>query len=402
MTREPEPKRYVIVGGGIGGLATALTMASAGLPVTLLERVPVPADVGSGIALHPNGLAVLYGLGLRDQLLAGSPRLLRTGTIGIGDHTYRIPIPDFGSGIDHAFGLPRARLYRVLQEAIGANDRVDVRFGHEVIGVSPDGRIEVRTDEGVYEIDADLVIGADGVGSTIRAAGEFGARRTVTPSLALRALVPGDPFDGQEIERWTPDGLLLGAPLGDGVTYAALCASRGPLRVAIANGDLPTIKELAARAMPAMGRALSSVGSFSELLVNPITTVTCERWHDRGLALLGDAAHAMPPHLGQGANSALLDAYVLTEELAREQSRAAAVARYALRRRPGVTRVQRIARAYQVIVEQGITPGVRPVRDLLARGALSLSTRRSPVAAVSQEDPGKTYAAVRKLAGTAP
>lgn len=400
MTRESESKRYVIVGGGIGGLATALTMASAGLPVTLLERVPVPADVGSGIALHPNGLAVLYGLGLRDELLAGGPRLLRTGAIGVGEHTYRIPIPDYGSGIDHAFGLPRARLYRVLHEAIAANDRVDLRFGHEVIGVSPDGRIEVRTGEDVYEIDADLVIGADGVGSTVRAAGEFGARRTVTPSLAVRALVPGDPFGGQEIERWTEDGLLLGAPLGDGVTYAALCASRGPLRQAMAQGDLPTLKARAARAMPAMGDALSAVGSFSDLLVNPITTVTCERWQDRGLVLLGDAAHAMSPHLGQGANSALLDAYVLTEELAREQPRSAAVARYALRRRPGVTRVQRLARAYQITVEQLLQPGVRPVRDLLVRGALALSTRRSPVTAISQEDPARTYAAVRRLAGT--
>ena len=387
----------MIVGGGIGGLAAALAMASAGMPVTLLERVPVPADVGSGIALHPNGLAVLYGLGLRDRLLAGSPHLLRTGAIGVGAKTYRIPIPDYGMGIDHAFGLPRARLYRVLREAIAAQGRVDVRFGHEVIGVAPDGRLEVRAPEGVYEIDAGLVIGADGIGSTVRAAGEFGARRTDTPGLAVRALVPGDPFRGQEIERWTPEGLMLGAPLGDGVSYAALCASRGPLREAMTHGDLATLRALAARAMPAMGEALSAVGSFTELLVNPIVLIACERWHDHGLVLLGDAAHAMPPHLGQGANSALLDAYVLTEELARDQARVAAVARYALRRRPGVTRVQRLARAYQATVEQLTQPAVRPLRDLLVRGALSLATRRSPVNGVLQENPARTYEAVRRL-----
>ena len=387
----------MIVGGGIGGLAAALAMASAGLPVTLLERVPVPADVGAGIALHPNGLAVLYGLGLRDRLMAASPHLTREGTFGIGGRTYRVPVPDYGVGIDHALGVPRARLYQILHEAIAAHDRVDLRFGHEVIGVAPDGRVEVRDAEGVYEIDAGLVIGADGLGSTVRAAGEFGARRTHTPGLAVRALVPGDPFGGAEAEVWAADGLALGAPMGGGVSYVALSASRGPLREAMANGDLVTLRALAARMMPAMGEALSAVGSFAELLVNPIITITCERWHHRDLALLGDAAHAMAPHLGQGANSALLDAYVLTEELARAQSRAAAIARYGLRRRPGATRVQRLSRAYQFGVEEITQPVIRPLRDALARAALTVSTRRSPLSAVLQENPAHTYEAVRRL-----
>lgn len=398
VTREPETRRNVIVGGGIGGLAAALAMTSAGLPVTLLERVARPADAGAGVALQPNGLAVLYGLGLRDRLMGAAPHVTRHGTIAVGGKPYRLAVPDYGHGIDHAIGLPRARLFRVLHEAIAADGGADLRFGHEVIGVSPDGRIEVRAAQGVYEIDADLVIGADGLGSTVRAAGDFGARRTVTPGLAVRALVPGDPFSGVEGEWWGEHGLALGSPMGDGVSYLALSASRGPLRQAMTQGDLATLRVLGARMLPGMGDALAAVGDFADLLVNPIITVTCERWQQRNLVLLGDAAHTMTPHLGQGANSALLDAYVLTEELARDQSRVAAAARYALRRRPGVTRVQRMSRVQQVAVEQFTQPVIRPARDAAARAALALATRRSPLTGVLQEDPARTYEAVRRLA----
>jgi 2-polyprenyl-6-methoxyphenol hydroxylase-like FAD-dependent oxidoreductase len=397
----PERLRNVIVGGGIGGLAAALALSSAGLPVTLLERVARPADVGAGIALHPNGLAVLYGLGLREHLRR-TAFSTREGTLGIGSRRYTLPVPDYGDGLDHALALPRARLYQVLREAIAARG-ADLRFGHEVLGAAPDGRVEVRApDGGVYEIDADVVVGADGIGSAVRDGAEFGVRRTATPGIAVRALLPGDPFGGRELELWTEEGLAVGAPMGDGTSYLALSASRGPMRRAMTEGDLATLRRLAGRILPDGESLLASVRGFGDLLVNPIVTVTCERWQDGRLALLGDAAHAMTPHLGQGANSALLDAYVLVEELARDQARPAAIARYASRRRPGVTRVQRMSRTYMAVSENTTMPVVRQARDVLMAALLPLAGRRSPLDLFLQENPARTYAAVRRLVPSAP
>ena len=394
----PQTARYVIVGGGIGGPATALALAGAGLPVTLLERSAAPDGGGAGLALYPNGLAVLYGLGLRGPLTHAG-HAARHGEVRAGRRAHRIPVPDYGHGLDHVLTLPRAAMHRVLHEA-AAGAGIDVRFGHEVLGVDPSGRVEVRApDGGTYDINAGLVIGADGVGSAVRAAGAFGAIRSPANGLVARALVPGDPFGGAATERWAAEGLALGAPMGDGRSYVALSASGGPLRRALAEGDLPTLRALAVRMLPEAGAALARVGEFGDLLITPVVTVTCERWHDGGTVLLGDAAHAMPPHLGQGANSALLDAYVLAEELTRGQAQDAAVARYACRRRPAMARTQRMVRAAMFAAERLTVPVVRQSRDALMGAAFALSRVRSPVTPLLQEDPARTYTAVRRLAG---
>ena len=393
----PQTARYVIVGGGIGGPAAALALAAAGLPVTLLERSAAPDPGGAGLALYPNGLAVLYGLGLRDPLTRAG-HLARHGEVRAGRRAHRVPVPDYGHGLDHVLTLPRAAMHRVLHDAAVAAG-IDVRFGHEVLGVERSGRIEVRApdDGGTYDIDAGLVIGADGVGSAVRDAGTFGARRTPTRGLVARALVPGDPFGGAATERWAAEGLALGAPMGDGRSYVALSASGGPLRRALAEGDLPTLRALAVRMLPEAGAALARVGEFGDLLITPVVTVTCERWHDGGTVLLGDAAHAMPPHLGQGANSALLDAYVLAEELVRGQAQEAAVARYACRRRPAMARTQRMVRTAMFAAERLTAPAVRQSRDALMTAAFALSRLRSPVTPLLQEDPARTYTAVHRL-----
>lgn len=390
-----QPHRYVIVGAGIGGLATALAMSRAGLPVTLFERVTHPADVGAGIALHPNGLAVLYGLGLREPLQHGTYRT-RHGTLAIGHRLRTVALPDYGSGLDHALALPRARLYRILYDAIARRTGIDTRFGHEVLGTDPDGRVEARAPDGTtYEIEADLVIGADGVGSVVRASGDFGAQRVRTPSRTARALVPGAPFGATQIEQWSTPGIAIGSPMGDGTSYLALSVSHGPVEAALRQGDLPALCRHAAPMLPGVAEALHGLNGFGDLLITPVDTVHCTTWHDRRLVLLGDAAHAMTPHLGQGANSALLDAYVLTEELARDQSWRAAVARYASRRGPTVHRIQRMAYLCGAVGERWTRPGVRHLRDAVVAAALTVATRiGSPETTLRQEHPATVHAAL--------
>jgi 2-polyprenyl-6-methoxyphenol hydroxylase-like FAD-dependent oxidoreductase len=114
------------------------------------------------------------------------------------------------------------------------------------------------------------------------------------------------------------------------------------------------------------------VSSFDDLLVNTVRSVACRRWFSGRLVLLGDAAHAMPPNLGQGANSALVDGVVLAEELASAPSVKDALAAYDKRRRPLARRVQKTAEMLQRLC------GIERVTALRARDALLVGFARFP------------------------
>ncbi|MFG1998347.1 FAD-dependent oxidoreductase [Spirillospora sp. NPDC048911] len=397
--------RVAVVGGGIGGMAAALLLSRASARVTLVERVAEPAPVGAAIALFPNGLAVLYGLGLRDPL-QGRAYVASSGGLRLGSRrrTVHAALPDFGDGLDHALGVTRAHLLDVLDAAVRADPGIEVRFGTEVVGAHRDGRIDLRpaaADRG-ETLEADLIVGADGIGSVVRGAGDFGARRSMTPGLTIRALVEGEPFPPEVGEFWSAYGIAMGVPVGGGESYLALSASRGPAKDAMERRDLPALRAVGAAMLPGGAKALSAVESFDELIVTPIETVACRRWVDGRLVLLGDAAHAMAPHLAQGANSALLDAFALTEELSRSGATIEnALAAYEARRRRTAGRLRRLAEAYRLASESATVPGVRQIRDMLMSVAA-----KAPKATdrymrfVQQEDPAAIQAAVRSLGRT--
>lgn len=501
--RDPSP-HVAVVGAGIGGMAAALLLSRAGARVTLLERVPEPAPVGAAIALFPNGLAVLYGLGLRERLTSRS-YATDAGGLRFGTHTRRAALPDFGDGLDHALGVTRAHLFDVLHEAVRADDRIDTRFGHELVHATPHGDLTVRpapasaltirpasaddlpllpapasdltvrpasdghvtlhsasdgetarpalnddptlrpvTDDetvrpapdgdstvrpasggdsaarpapalgvGGGERDlarVDLVVGADGIGSVVRSCGRFGARRGRTRGLTVRVLVEGEPFPADVGEFWSEHGIAMGVPMGGGVSYLAISASRGAARDAMVRRDLPALRRLVAAMIPGGDTALASMDSFDELILTPIETVSCRRWVDGRLVLLGDAAHAMAPHLAQGANSALLDAYVLAQELARaldggrtDDACAQAARAYEQRRRRTANALRWLSEAYRVASESATVPGVRHVRDaFMGTAGGSPAVTRRYLRLVQQEDPAEVQRRVRGLAAARP
>jgi 2-polyprenyl-6-methoxyphenol hydroxylase-like FAD-dependent oxidoreductase len=173
--------------------------------------------------------------------------------------------------------------------------------------------------------------------------------------------------------------------------------TRPPVAAALAAGDLGRLRAAWAAALPLAGRVLERVQDPAELLVNQVVRVDCARWHDGRRVLVGDAAHAVAPTLGQGANSALVDAAVLACELAAEGPPEAALARYAARRRPAVRRVQDTADRVARLAELA-SPPLRRARDLLLAAAAGLGSDRR-VRAVQQEDPARLLAAVRGLSG---
>ena len=395
--------KIVVAGGGIAGMTAALLLASAGASVRLLEQVAAPAAVGAGILLQPNGLAVLDALGLGEALRRAAwrtpPAAIRDPT---GSVLLELPLPDFGGGLDHGLVLRRSHLYGVLLAAVHAHPAIQVELGTQVRWASPDGTVRsCRQGQGESveaAISADLVVGADGAASTVRAGGDFGAVARATGARYGRALVPGAGHELGWGEYWTPLGLFGTAPLGDDSTYLYLDATAPPVARALAQRDLEGFRREWAAALPLATAALAGLGGLDGLLVNEVVRVDCRRWVDGRLVLVGDAAHAMAPNLGQGANSAIVDAVVLAAELAAAQPLPQALGRYAARRRPAVRRVQdaadRLARLSRVA-----HPVLRWGRDVALRRVGRLVTGPRQQRRVQQEDPAWLHATTRTLLG---
>lgn len=366
----------IVVGAGIGGLATALLLAEAGTSVLLLEKVESSAPVGAGLLLQPNGLAVLTGLGLGPQL-EGSGHALDHITLRRADGRTiaASTVPTHAAGLDHVLVIRRSALHTILLQAVSDAPGVELRFGAQVRRASADGSVTVESADGTEHLTADLVVAADGVASTVRRQGSFGDVMTPTGKTYLRAIVEGD-VEGLPGEFWTRLGLFGGAPLGDGHTYFYAAAHAPTVATAVADGDLESLRRTWTRGLPASAEAWAGVATLDELLVNDVVRVDAERWHDGALALLGDAAHAMAPTLGQGANSALVDAAVLVHELTRHADRDAALTAYTSRRRPAVRAVQDAADKMAALSD---LPG--RLRPRLRDAAIRTASRMPAVAA---------------------
>jgi len=390
----------VVVGAGIGGMSTALLLARAGASVTLLEQAVAPTAAGAGILLQPNGLAVLSGLGLIDPLEEAGHRVRASVVHGAdGSPVATLAVPDFGAGLDHLLAVGRPLLYEVLSTAVSKTPAIDCRFGATAKSARPDGSVDLEWLGRRSTIEADLVVGADGIGSTVREGGEFGVRSRPVGTY-LRALVPrrGADIVDLEGEYWTSLGLFGGAPVDAATCYFYCSLTAPPVAAAMAAEDLAALRAAWADVLPLAGELFGRVGSFSDLLVNRADRIDCRSWHDGNLVLLGDAAHAMAPTLGQGANSALVDAAVLTASLAASDAVPAALERYTQRRRRPVVRVQdrseRLAR-----LSRTNNRALTAVRDAGFRALERLPGSASRlVRGAQQEDPAELVDFVAKLA----
>jgi 2-polyprenyl-6-methoxyphenol hydroxylase-like FAD-dependent oxidoreductase len=393
-------RRAAVVGAGPGGSTAALLLAAAGWEVTLFERVAEPAAVGAGLLLQPNGLAVLYGLGLREALRARAHELRGAA---IRTHQDRVllqtDVPDLGEGLDHLLALRRSHLAAVLADAVASRPEIDLHLGADVVGATADGQVTSRSDDGEEQRVVDLVVAADGVHSRVRAVAGFAATTHDTRHTYLRAIVEdGDAEQAapEQTEYWTPLGLFGCSPLGDGSTYFFADAGSKRMRAAIDRGDVAGVRDAWSDVLRTAAPLVDKVTTVDNLLVNHVQRVDAPSFFRGRIALLGDAAHAMAPNLGQGANSALVDAAVLADELSAHHTVDAALDAYDARRRPAVQRVQRdadrLARA------SGLRNGVaRWLRDvLIARTPPTASERR--FRAVQQEDPPALYRTVTRLA----
>jgi 2-polyprenyl-6-methoxyphenol hydroxylase-like FAD-dependent oxidoreductase len=376
-------KHVAVVGAGIGGAATALLAARAGARVTLLERDATPRTARAGILLHPNALAVLYGLDLDERLARCGTRVTALRVADAAGRTILdVPVPSFGAGLDHALVVRRSDLLAALLDLLAAERGVECVFGSEVVGATADGEVTYRSRGARRTLVADAVVGADGAHSAVRRQSGIAAR-AVRGLRYVRGIGAELPLAGLT-EFWTEHGIFGVAPLPHG-TYFYASAAAAVLADALAARDVARFADRWASALPIAAEVLAGV-AFDDLVVTEAVRVDADAWTTGRIVLVGDAAHAMAPNLGQGAGSALADAAVLVSELARADDTRTALARYEVRRRPVVRPVQDIADWLGWLSD--LTPAtVRELRDgavhLLGRWLLGEVGMRL----VEQQDP---------------
>jgi 2-polyprenyl-6-methoxyphenol hydroxylase-like FAD-dependent oxidoreductase len=340
--------RVLITGGGIGGLACALSLERHGLEPVVLERAPRLEALGAGIQISPNASAVLADLDLLEPLAARAfePAAIQIEDGRRGATLVRVPLEPAAR---ERYGYPylnvhRGDLHEVLAGAVASRAPSSVHLDAEVIEVGQDVRGVWATLADGRELGGDLLIAADGVHSTIRNALLGGDNARFTGHVAYRMVVPrealgADPPPPTITLRLGPHGHVVSYWVRGGELYNV---------VAIIESDwsdegwrIPAdVEELrvAFRAWnPALQRIFDAAVDVHKwaLLDRPVP----DTWAFGRIALLGDACHAMLPYLAQGAAMAIEDAAVIAEALARESDTPRALRSYEAARRPRVTRV---------------------------------------------------------------
>lgn len=334
--------RVVVAGAGIGGLTLGIALARAGVAVDLYERADELREVGAAVALSANGTRLLYRLGVGEALDAMSTQptelIYRDGRTGT-----RIAAHAGAAAYRERFGAPYWGVHRVdLQQTLAAafteaaGDE-HLHLGRTVTAVDPEAGA-LTLDDGT-EVVGDVVVGADGVHSTVRdAVAGPGSGPVYSGTSAFRGLVPVDALpslpDPHAIQFWAgPGAHLLHYALGrDDETvnfFAVLC---GPATWEGGNRKVAEGELLDAFAgwHPAVTEMLAAVPQSPRwplLSQSPLT-----RWTRGRVALIGDACHAMLPHHGQGANQSIEDAVALADLLLAHDP-ATALATYPGRRR---------------------------------------------------------------------
>ncbi len=306
--------RVLIVGGGIAGLATAAGLARAGIACEIVERTPQWQPVGAGIVLGVNAMRVMRGLGLAEAVAARGRRL---GQGAITDHLGRpIGTSDFGlleADLGPTIAIHRAALHEVLLAGTG---EVPVSLGTTVDAIdSRADHTRVRLSDGREE-RYDLVIGADGIRSRVREL-LFGEVPLTYSGYTCWRLVVDFPVDDVQMREMWGFGQRFGiVAIDDAHVYCFAVANAPRGQTDSGPGLLGRFRERFAGFGGQVPQILAALESPDQLIHNDLEELPAGPWFDGRAVLIGDAAHALTPNMGQGAAMALEDSMVLVELLA--------------------------------------------------------------------------------------
>jgi salicylate hydroxylase len=339
--------RVLIAGAGLGGLTAGLALLDRGIEVEIFEQAPSLKEVGAGVQISPNGTRVLFQLGLEKPIMAACYQPPRQ-EFRLWSSGERWESPVTAQSLVELYGAPhvtmhRADLQSILADAVRARSPNAIRVGAPCVGFD-EGEAEVRLKlEGGREEVGDVLVGADGIHSTVRAQLFGRSQAQFTGGVAWRGVVP----IGRLGKLPRPTTWL--GPKGHVVVY--------PIR----RGELVNIVAHVER-NDWQVESWTAVGTTAEILVDfhgwhdEVRTLlanieipykwamfahsTLPRWSTGRVTLLGDACHAMLPYLGSGANMAIEDAFVLARCIGDARHDVpAALARYEKARLPRTTEI---------------------------------------------------------------
>lgn len=326
-----------VIGGGIGGLASALAFAKRGADVHVLEQAETVREYGAGLQISPNGMTVLRNLGVADALREVSPtcvaQVLKDGISG--QDVLRMAIDD----PQNYLFVHRADLVTVLAaaaRAAGVKIRLLQRANKVVGGDVP--HIDLANGD---TCNADLVVGADGLHSVLRSSLNAASAPFFTGQVAWRAVVDNTIRQPAEARvHMGPGRHMVTYPLRGGrkLNIVAVEERQAWTQEGWSHYDDPAnLKNAFSKFCPDVRQILENVEppGLWGLFRHPVAA----KWYGKGVALVGDAAHPTLPFMAQGANLALEDAWMLAQCLHVVEDRDMALAQYQALRRARAAKV---------------------------------------------------------------
>ena len=352
--------RIIIVGAGIGGLCTALALQQRGIQVTVVEQAAELSEVGAGIQIASNGALILRELGVESRLaaLGTQPDAYDYRDLATGKQLYFAPL---GAEAAARYGAPMYNVHRsdlidVLAQALQPGT---VRLGAKVLEIGQDAnRAWVKLTSG-ETLEADALIGADGIHSAVRTAMRGPETTQFAHILMWRSLIPAHKLKHLNLpvrgNNWFGPGRTVISYWVRPDLYSILAsvpAAEVQRESWTESGDIEELRRSFQDVEPTVR------GLFDQIETSFITGMyyrdPLDQWTNGRITLLGDAAHAMVPFLAQGACQSIEDAWTLASTLAHpgENSVEQRLQEYESRRRPRTTRVQAGARAIVKMVHE--------------------------------------------------
>lgn len=325
----------IVIGGGIGGLTLTAALRQAGVGAVAYERAQGPNPFGGGVHLSSNAMGVYQGLGLEPAIVEGGVEIERSVfRTSAGRVMVDWPHGDLGRKLGAPMvGLLRPALHKVLLAACGDDG---VRFGVRYAGFEADGNGVVAHFEDGTEERADVLVGADGTESTVRAQVLGPAPTRYSGHTSWRGLLDWEDEPISRFQNYLGVGRrFLTYPVAPGRHYWLATVHSPPGGTDVpgeAKGKLVEAYAEFPEVVPALLEATPEESILRRDIVDRAPTKT---WGTGRVTLLGDAAHPMTPHQAQGACMAIEDAAVLTRHLAAGQGDSAGALRaYEVTRMP--------------------------------------------------------------------
>jgi len=351
-----------IIGGGIGGLTLALALHHFGRTAPVYEASPEPGEVGAGIWVSPNAMQVFERLNLASAIMASGYEL---GAIELLDYDEsRLQFMDlapfkqkYGHGI---IAIKRAELLAILSRAYEERTGQAIAYGHKCNKIMAQARSATAVFDNGVSVESDCLIGADGIRSAVRRHLIPSVHPEYTGQTSWRRIVHGElpeKWRRTSVEIWGKGRRFGFSYIGEGQVYWYATCDRPAMLLSHSSDAEPVDLLQIFSEFPDYVRNLINDNAGAAIRTDIYDLPVLTKWYEGSIALLGDAAHATSPNMGQGGAQAVEDGYVLAEALTACDSLSAAFARYQNNRHDKARTIVRKSRVFGRLAHLKSGPG---------------------------------------------